>query len=31
VHDFGDRRLDAFVGIGNDKLYAAQAAPPELT
>ena len=30
VHDFGDRRLDAFVGVGDDELDAAKAAPPEL-
>jgi hypothetical protein len=26
VHDFGDRRLDAFVGVGDDELDAAKAA-----
>ena len=30
VHDFGDRRLDPFVGVGDDELDAAKAAPPEL-
>ena len=30
VHDFRDRRLDALVGVGDDELDPAQAAPPEL-
>ena len=30
VHHLGDCRLDAFVGVGDDELDAAKAAPPEL-
>jgi hypothetical protein len=30
VHQLGDGGLDALVGVGDDELDAAQAAPPEL-